>query len=223
MTKLISAFAVAAFTLNAHATVWFGFTDSKYHPVIVGLSSGPIAVGPEDHAGMVGHFRLQKHFIGMGAYPLSTEEFEDAKQLELESANSEEFIAKLGREFPSRRFIVGALDGKILATKGETGCNDTNPYCGIETSGSFHIVGGGLIDQHVLLDPLRTYEHEYSRSSGPELACKIIDALVAAGGEIKEFQNGVIWTSAENGETLIKEELPEHELIPKLKARYCPN
>lgn len=223
MTKLILAFAVAAFTFNAHATVWFGFTDSGGHPVVVGLSSGPIATGPEDHAGMVGHFRLQKHFIGMGAYPLSTDEFEAAKQLELESATSEEFLAKLEREFPARRFIVGSVDGKILATKGETGCNQTNPYCGILESGSFHIVGGGLIDENVLLTSKTVYEQEYSRSTGNQLACKIIDAITGSGGEIKEFYNGVIWTVDGKTETLIKEEMTEADLIPKLKSQYCPN
>lgn len=222
MTKSILSFAVAAFTCSAQATVWFGFTDSKNHPVIVGLSSGPITVGPENGAGMVGHFRLQKHFIGMGAYPLSFDEYEAAKQLELESATSEEFLAKLEREFPARRFMVGAIDGKILATKGDTGCNDTNPYCGIEASGAFHIVGGGLVDENVLLNPVHTYEREYSRSTGNQLACKVIDSLLGAGGEIKEFENGVIWTIGDGGETLIKESLPENELIPKLKSQYCP-
>ncbi len=222
MTKFILALTAALATCHAHATVWFGFTDSDGNPVVVGLSSGPITIAESDKSGYVGHLRLSRHFLGIGAYPLDRYEFEKARELELESQTSEEFLAKLETEFPDRRFLIGADDGKILMTAGHTGCNATNVYCGYEQSGSFHIVGGGLIDQNVLVNPMHTFNAEAAHASANALACKIVDSILGAGGEIKDFYHGVIWTKTAHGETLLREVATESELIPKLKSQYCP-
>lgn len=224
MKKYFLLFAIAIATANAHATIWFGFTAQDGTPVIAGLSSGPIALGPDDGHGFMGHMRLSKHFVGIGAFVMSQNEYELATKLESQSQTSEEFLSKMESAFPERRFVIGSIaDGKILSTQGSTGCNSTNVYCGMEQVGSFFVNGGGLVDQAVLSSAKQAYESEASRLSVHPLACRIIDAIATSGGEIKDFQYGVLWTYANSGEILLKEQLKESELLPKLKAQFCPD
>ena len=227
MQKLFSSLVLAAlmsFTCTqAHATIWFGFTSSDGTPVIAGLSSGPIALGPDDGHGFMGHMRLAKHFVGIGAFVMSQNEYELAVKLESQSQTSEEFLAKMESAFPERRFMIGSIvDGKVLSSQGTTGCNSTNVYCGMDHVGTFIVNGGGLVDQNVLLNAKHVFEAESPRLSSHQLTCRILDSIATSGGEIKDFQYGVIWTSTNSGETLIKEQLKETELLSKLKAQFCP-
>jgi hypothetical protein len=222
MTKYFVLCAVAVSAIHAHATIWFGFTGASGAPVVAGLSSGPITTGEQSRRPYVGHFRLLKHFVGVGAFVMADFEREKAAELEQESASSEEFIAKMEKQFPDRRFMIGSLDGKILTTIAATGCNATNVYCGADHSGGFHVNGGGLTDQNVIVAAKRAYETQSAHLNDNQLTCHILEAIASSGGEIKDFQYGVIWTAGANGETKILESRPEAELLSKLKSRFCP-
>ena len=205
MAKYFVFLAVVAAAANAHATIWFGFTASDGTPVIAGLSSGPIALGPDDGHGFMGHMRLAKHFVGIGAFVMSQNEYELAAQLESQSQTSEEFLEKMEHEFPERRFMIGSIsDGKVLSSQGATGCNSTNVYCGMDQVGTFIVNGGGLVDQNVISSAKHAFETESPRLSSNQLTCRIIDSIATSGGEIKDFQYGVIWTATSSGEMLIK-------------------
>lgn len=209
---------------RAQATVWFGFGNEKGQSIVVGLSSGPITDSENAYNIPVGHIPLKDSFVGIGAYVLEYSEVAVIKSMSEKSNSAPEFLQNLSKAYPDRRFILGASDGSVLATKGETGCHSDNYYCGIKTEGKFVIVGGVLASEGVLSNAVNVYRNSAQDTSIRARACKIIDGILVAGGETKEFAYGVTWMREATGQaTLVKKYSNlENQLISSLKEEICP-